>query len=404
MKRRQTPTVTVGSVSMGYGWPVRVQSMTNTNTADVTASAAQVAELAQAGSELVRLTVDGEEAARAIPEIREKLRQQGIEVPLVGDFHFNGHVLLENHPQMARSLDKYRINPGTVGGLARADDNFRTMIEAAMRYGKPVRIGGNWGSLDQSLLAEIMDANSRRRRPKSSHEVLLETLVASVLRSAELAEKIGLPRDKIVLSAKVSSPRDLWSVYRRLAESPYVLHLGLTEAGMGDRGVVFSTAATAPLLSEGIGDTLRVSLTPLPADSRAREVEVAREILQSLGVRRFAPSVSACPGCGRTSSAFFQELAEQVSRFLALRMSEWQKLYPGVEDMKVAVMGCVVNGPGESKHADVGISLPGRGEEPKAPVFIEGQHYTTLSGADVAAQFISLLEDYVKRRYGAAGG
>ena len=404
MKRRQTPTVTVGSVSMGYGWPVRVQSMTNTNTADVTASAAQVAELAQAGSELVRLTVDGEEAARAIPEIREKLRQQGIEVPLVGDFHFNGHVLLENHPQMARSLDKYRINPGTVGGLARADDNFRTMIEAAMRYGKPVRIGGNWGSLDQSLLAEIMDANSRRRRPKSSHEVLLETLVASVLRSAELAEKIGLPRDKIVLSAKVSAPRDLWSVYRRLAESPYVLHLGLTEAGMGDRGVVFSTAATAPLLSEGIGDTLRVSLTPLPADSRAREVEVAREILQSLGVRRFAPSVSACPGCGRTSSAFFQELAEQVSRFLALRMSEWQKLYPGVEDMKVAVMGCVVNGPGESKHADVGISLPGRGEEPKAPVFIEGQHYTTLSGADVAAQFISLLEDYVKRRYGAAGG
>ena len=404
MERRKTPTVYVGDVALGYGWPVRVQSMTNTNTADAAATARQAAELARAGSELVRITVDTEEAAKAVPEIAARLADEGLNVPLVGDFHFNGHLLLARYPQMAQTLAKFRINPGTAGSKARAADNFRSMIHAAIEYGKPVRIGGNWGSLDQALLAEIMDENARRPEPKSAHEVLLETLVTSVVRSAELAEEYGLGRDRIVLSAKVSAPRDLWTVYRELAKTPYVLHLGLTEAGMGDRGVVYSAAATAPLLAAGIGDTLRVSLTPVPGESRAREVEVTKEILQSVGVRRFAPTVSACPGCGRTSSNYFQELAQQVGRYLALKMDEWRERYPGVEEMKVAVMGCVVNGPGESKHADVGISLPGRGEEPRAPVYVDGRLYTTLSGQDISQQFIAIVEEYVARRYGSAEG
>jgi len=404
MERRKTPTVYVGDVALGYGWPVRVQSMTNTNTADAAATARQAAELARAGSELVRITVDTEEAAKAVPEIAARLADEGLNVPLVGDFHFNGHLLLARYPQMAQTLAKFRINPGTAGSKARAADNFRSMIHAAIEYGKPVRIGGNWGSLDQALLAEIMDENARRPEPKSAHEVLLETLVTSVVRSAELAEEYGLGRDRIVLSAKVSAPRDLWTVYHELAKTPYVLHLGLTEAGMGDRGVVYSAAATAPLLAAGIGDTLRVSLTPVPGESRAREVEVTKEILQSVGVRRFAPTVSACPGCGRTSSNYFQELAQEVSRHLALKMNEWRERYPGVEEMKVAVMGCVVNGPGESKHADVGISLPGRGEEPRAPVYVDGRLYATLSGQDISQQFIAIVEEYVARRYGSAEG
>ncbi len=400
--KRSTPTVRVGSVALGGGEPVRVQSMTNTDTADAAASARQVAELARAGSEIVRVTVNGEAAARAVPEIRMRLEDEGLDVPLVGDFHFNGHVLLARFPEMARTLDKYRINPGTVGGRTQAEDNFRSMVEAALEHGKPVRIGGNWGSLDQALLAEIMDENARRPEPKSAHEVLLETLVVSVVRSAELAEETGLPRDRIVLSAKVSAPADLWVVYRELAQSPYALHLGLTEAGMGDRGVVFSAAAVAPLLAEGIGDTLRVSLTPVPGEPRTREVEVAKEILQAVGVRRFAPSVSACPGCGRTTSSFFQELAQQVSRYLALKMDVWRARYPGVEELKVAVMGCVVNGPGESKHADVGISLPGSGEAPRAPVYVDGELHATLSGDDIPEQFMRILEDYVARRFGEA--
>ncbi len=404
MERRKTPTVYVGDVALGYGWPVRVQSMTNTNTADAATTARQAAELARAGSELVRITVDTEEAAKAVPEIAARLADEGLNVPLVGDFHFNGHLLLARYPQMAQTLAKFRINPGTAGSKARAADNFRSMINAAIEYGKPVRIGGNWGSLDQALLAEIMDENARRPEPKSAHEVLLETLVTSVVRSAELAEEYGLGRDRIVLSAKVSAPRDLWTVYHELAKTPYVLHLGLTEAGMGDRGVVYSAAATAPLLASGIGDTLRVSLTPVPGESRAREVEVTKEILQSVGVRRFAPTVSACPGCGRTSSNYFQELAQQVGRYLALKMDEWRERYPGVEEMKVAVMGCVVNGPGESKHADIGISLPGRGEEPRAPVYVDGRLYTTLSGQDISRQFIAIVEEYVARRYGSAEG
>ncbi|WP_457633069.1 flavodoxin-dependent (E)-4-hydroxy-3-methylbut-2-enyl-diphosphate synthase [Oceanithermus desulfurans] len=402
--KRSTPTVRVGSVALGGGEPVRVQSMTNTDTADAAATARQVAELARAGSEIVRITVNSEAAARAVPEIRMRLEDEGLDVPLVGDFHFNGHLLLARYPEMARTLDKYRINPGTVGAKAKAADNFRTMVEAAIEHGKPVRIGGNWGSLDQALLAEIMDANARRPQPKTAHEVLLETLVVSVQRSAELAEEIGLARDRIVLSAKVSAPADLWVVYRELAKSPYALHLGLTEAGMGDRGVVFSTAAVAPLLAEGIGDTLRVSLTPVPGEPRTREVEVAKEILQAVGVRRFAPSVSACPGCGRTTSTFFQELAQEVSRYLALKMDAWRTRYPGVEELKVAVMGCVVNGPGESKHADVGISLPGSGEAPRAPVYVDGELYTTLSGEGIPEQFMRILEDYVERRFGAARG
>ncbi len=402
--KRSTPIVRVGFVTLGGGEPVRVQSMTNTDTADAAATARQVSELARAGSEIVRITVNDEAAARAVPEIRMRLEDEGLDVPLVGDFHFNGHLLLARYPQMAQTLAKFRINPGTAGSKARAADNFRSMINAAIEYGKPVRIGGNWGSLDQALLAEIMDENARRPEPKSAHEVLLETLVTSVVRSAELAEEYGLGRDRIVLSAKVSAPRDLWTVYHELANTPYVLHLGLTEAGMGDRGIVYSTAATAPLLAAGIGDTLRVSLTPVPGESRSREVEVTKEILQSVGVRRFAPTVSACPGCGRTSSTFFQELAQEVSRYLALKMSDWGTRYPGVEALKVAVMGCVVNGPGESKHADVGISLPGSGEAPRAPVYVDGELYTTLSGEDIPERFMRILEDYVERRFGAGAG
>ncbi len=403
MTRRKTPTVWVGSVPIGSEHPVVVQSMTNTPTADVEATVAQVRELVLAGSELVRLTVNTEAAARAVPEIKARLRDEGIEVPLVGDFHFNGHLLLRKYPEAAQALDKYRINPGTVGAGRQQDPNFRTMIEVALEFNKPVRIGVNWGSLDQGLLREIMDQNARRPNPKSAHEVLLETIVESAVRSAELAEAYGLPHDRIILSAKVSHAPDLWAVYRALARRvDYPLHLGLTEAGMGAKGIVASTAGLAVLLSEGIGDTIRVSLTPEPGTSRAREVEVAKLILQSLGLRQFAPSVTACPGCGRTTSTFFQELAQTVQEHLERRMREWKERYPGVERLKVAVMGCVVNGPGESKHADVGISLPGAGEAPRAPVYVEGKLYKTLQGPRIAEEFMEILEAYVAQRFGAA--
>ncbi|MCS7082549.1 MAG: flavodoxin-dependent (E)-4-hydroxy-3-methylbut-2-enyl-diphosphate synthase [Bacteroidetes bacterium] len=401
MPRRQTPTVWVGQVPIGGSHPVVIQSMTNTPTEDAQATAWQVAELYRAGSEVVRITVNTERAAEAVPEIRKRLDEMGVSVPLVGDFHFNGHLLLRRYPAMAQALDKYRINPGTVGKGAQQDANFRTMLEVAQEFGKPVRIGVNWGSLDEYLLTELMDANARRPEPRSAHEVLLEAIVESAVRSYEQALDYGLGEDRIILSAKVSSPADLWWVYRELARRTRApLHLGLTEAGMGIKGVVASVAALVPLLLEGIGDTIRISLTPAPGEPRTREVEVAREILQALGLRQLAPSVSACPGCGRTSSTFFQELAQRVSEHLAARMPEWRTRYPGVERLKVAVMGCVVNGPGESKHADIGISLPGTGESPRAPVYIEGRHYATLKGDRIAEEFIALLERYVAARFG----
>nr|BCX01126.1 MAG: 4-hydroxy-3-methylbut-2-en-1-yl diphosphate synthase (flavodoxin) [Bacteroidota bacterium] len=404
MARRTTPTVWVGTVPIGGAHPVVVQSMTNTPTEDAQATAWQVAELYRAGSEVVRITVNTDRAAQAVPEIRKRLEDMGADVPLVGDFHFNGHLLLRRYPEMACALDKYRINPGTVGRGAQQDSNFRTMVEVAREYGKPVRIGVNWGSLDTYLLTELMDNNARRPEPRSAHEVLLEAIVESAVRSYELALRYGLREDQIILSAKVSSPPDLWWVYRELARrTPAPLHLGLTEAGMGVKGIVASTAALTPLLLEGIGDTIRISLTPAPGEPRTREVEVAREILQALGLRQLSPSVSACPGCGRTTSTFFQELAQRVSEHIATRMPEWRVRYPGVEQLKVAVMGCVVNGPGESKHADIGISLPGTGESPRAPVYIDGRHHTTLKGEHIAEEFIALLEAYVAQRFGGSG-
>ena len=379
--------------------------MTNTDTADAAGTAAQVHDLWLAGSEIVRITVNDDAAARAVPEIRERLLDMGANVPLVGDFHFNGHKLLVDHPAAARTLDKYRINPGNVGPRKRHDENFLTIIDVALHHDKPVRIGVNWGSLDQELLTALMDDNARLPEPLDAREVLIEAMLRSALDSAELAEARGLPHDHVIISAKVSGVRDLWDVYRRLAERcDYPLHLGLTEAGMGVRGAVASTAALAPLLTEGIGDTIRVSLTPDPGAPREREVEIAQEILQSLDIRRYAPSVTACPGCGRTTSTLFQEMARDVQAYLKAQMPAWRERYPGVEHLRVAVMGCVVNGPGESKHADIGISLPGTGESPRAPVYQDGKLVTTLQGADIVPSFNAMLEEYVATRFGAGNG
>jgi len=396
------------TVRIGGDAPVVVQSMTNTDTADAIATAIQVKELAVAGSELVRITVNTPEAAREVAAVRAQLDRMGVAVPLVGDFHFNGHKLLTGHPECAAALSKYRINPGNVGRGSRRDDNFAQMIDIACRHDKPVRIGVNWGSLDQELLARMMDDNARRAQPWSAAAVMREALVCSAIESAGRAVELGLPADRICLSAKVSGVQDLIAVYRELARRcDYALHLGLTEAGTGSKGIVASSAALAVLLQEGIGDTIRISLTPAPGESRTREVQVAQELLQTLGLRAFTPLVVACPGCGRTTSSFFQELAESIQSYLRAQMPAWRATYPGVESMSVAVMGCVVNGPGESKHANIGISLPGTGEQPVAPVYIDGVHALTLKGERIAEEFQSLVDDYVQRHYplaGAAGG
>jgi len=389
-------------VTVGGDAPVRVQSMTNTDTVDAIATAIQVKELAIAGSELVRITVNTPEAAAAVPAIREQLDRMGIAVPLVGDFHYNGHRLLADHPTMAQALSKYRINPGNVGKGDKRDRQFAMMVEAAARYDKAVRIGVNWGSLDQELLASMMDDNARRAEPRDAKQVMVQALIASALQSAQAARELGLNPDNIIISCKVSGVQDLIAVYRGLAaRCDYALHLGLTEAGMGTKGTVASATALAVLLQEGIGDTIRVSLTPQPGEARTQEVAVALEILQSLGLRTFNPSVTACPGCGRTTSTTFQELAKQIDDFLRAQMPVWKARYPGVEGLKVAVMGCIVNGPGESKHADIGISLPGTGEAPAAPVFIDGQKVLTLRGEGIAEEFHRLVEDYIERRFGA---
>ena len=390
-------------VRVGGGAPVVVQSMTNTDTADAIATAVQVRELAQAGSEIVRITVNSPEAAAEVAAIRAQLDRMGLDVPLVGDFHYNGHKLLTQYPECARALSKYRINPGNVGKGARGEDNFARMIEVACRHDKPVRIGVNWGSLDQELLARMMDENAQRAAPWTANAVLREALVRSAVENAGRAEELGLPGDRICLSAKVSGVQDLIAVYRELARRcDYPLHLGLTEAGMGSKGIVASTAALSVLLQEGIGDTIRVSLTPAPGEPRTREVQVAQEILQTIGLRAFTPMVVACPGCGRTTSTFFQELADKIQTYLREQMPVWRAKYPGVETMSVAVMGCVVNGPGESKHANVGISLPGSGEAPVAPVFIDGQRNVTLKGERIAEEFEAIVEDYVRRTYAPA--
>ena len=386
-------------MKVGGSHPIVVQSMTNTDTADVDGTAAQVRALHQAGSELVRVTVNNEAAAAAVPAIVAQ-----VDVPIIGDFHYNGHLLLTKFPQCAAALSKYRINPGNVGAKRR-DEHFRTIIEVALAHGKPVRIGVNWGSLDQQLLTELMDENARQSDPLDARDVMIEAMVASATRSAALAEECGLAHERIILSAKVSGVRDLVEVYRRLAErADYPLHLGLTEAGMGAKGIIASAAGLAILLEEGIGDTIRVSLTPRPGGDRTEEVQVAQQILQSLGLRSFTPQVSACPGCGRTTSTFFQEMAEQIQGHLKQQMAVWRARYPGVEALRVAVMGCVVNGPGESKHADIGISLPGTFEEPKAPVYVDGRLKVTLKGDSIVADFLKLLEEYVEARYGASTG
>ncbi len=399
--RRPTRKVLVGHVPVGGGAPVVVQSMTNTDTADIAGSVAQIHDLWQAGSELVRLTVNTEEAARAVPLIREKLDALGCNVPLIGDFHFNGHRLIKAVPECAQALAKLRINPGNVGRGAKKDEQFATLIEVAARYGKAVRIGVNWGSLDQELLARMMDENAKRPVPHEPEEVMRNALITSALDSAKRAEELGLPGDRIILSCKLSGVQDLVKVYRDLAaRSDYALHLGLTEAGMGSKGIVASTAALAILLQEGIGDTIRVSLTPAPGESRTTEVQVAQEILQTLGIRSFTPLVTACPGCGRTTSTVFQELAQSIQNWLRTQMPIWRGQYPGVETMNVAVMGCVVNGPGESKHANVGISLPGTNETPVAPVYVDGEKTVTLKGDRIAEDFQAIVEDYVQRNYG----
>jgi (E)-4-hydroxy-3-methylbut-2-enyl-diphosphate synthase len=402
-RRRPTVSVDVGGVLVGSAHPVVVQSMTNTDTADADATAIQVARLAHAGSQLVRVTVNTDEAAAAVPDMIRKLRDNlGVDVPVIGDFHYNGHKLLVDHPEMARALAKYRINPGNVGAK-RHDEHFATIVKVAIDNDKPVRIGVNWGSLDQQLLTELMNANAVAAQPRDARDVMIEAMIESAMRSAELAEETGLGHDRIIISAKVSQVRDLVDVYRLLAaRSDYPLHLGLTEAGMGDKGIVASTAGLAILLNEGIGDTIRVSLTPEPGAGREREVEIAQQVLQSMGLRSFLPQVSACPGCGRTTSTFFQEMAQQIQQHLKDRMPEWQETHPGVEEMRVAVMGCVVNGPGESKHADIGISLPGTFEDPVAPVFIDGRLDRTLRGEGLVAEFINILEAYVDRRYPAS--
>jgi len=393
-----------GAVMVGGGAPIAVQSMTNTDTADVEATARQVAALARAGSEFVRVTVDRDEAAAAVPHIRDRLAAMGLSVPLVGDFHYIGHKLLSEHPACAQALDKYRINPGNVGFKNKRDAQFGRIVEIAMRNDKCVRIGANWGSLDQELLTALMDANALSARPIEARAVMREAMVQSALLSAARAEEIGLPRDRIILSAKVSAVQDLITVYRMLAgRSDYALHLGLTEAGMGSKGIVASSAALGVLLQEGIGDTIRVSLTPEPGGDRTLEVKVAREILQTLGFRAFTPQVAACPGCGRTTSTVFQELARDIEAYLEEAMPAWRKTYPGVEALNVAVMGCIVNGPGESKHADIGISLPGTGEAPAAPVFVDGVKTVTLRGPAIAAEFKALVEAYVEKRFGGRG-
>ena len=399
--RHQTVAVKVGNVTVGGGAPVVVQSMTNTDTADVEATARQVAALARTGSELVRITVDRDEAAAAVPHIKEQLLRMNVDVPIVGDFHYIGHKLLADHPACAEALDKYRINPGNVGFKEKKDKQFGAIVETAIRHDKPVRIGANWGSLDQELLTHLMDENSRSKTPAGARDVTREAMVQSALLSAERAEEIGLPRSKIIISGKVSAVQDLIAVYSELARrSNYALHLGLTEAGMGSKGIVASSAAMGYLLQQGIGDTIRVSLTPEPNGDRTLEVKVGQEILQTLGLRTFVPLVAACPGCGRTTSTTFQELAASIQSFIRESMPEWKTRYPGVEGLNVAVMGCIVNGPGESKHADIGISLPGTGEAPAAPVFIDGKKAMTLRGATVAADFQKIVIDYIERRFG----
>ncbi len=402
--RRAATVVDVGGVKIGGGRPVVVQSMTNTDTADVTATVNQTLALAAAGSELVRVTVNTEEAARAVPRLAECLEKSGVRVPLVGDFHYNGHILLKKYPECARALAKYRINPGNVNIGRRHDENFRTMIEAAIEYGRPVRIGVNWGSLDQALLTRLMEENARLAEPKDARAVMLEAIVVSAVESAAAAERYGLPHDRIILSAKVSGVQDLVEVYRALAaRCEYPLHLGLTEAGLGTKGIVATAAALSILLQEGIGDTIRASLTPAPNGDRTEEVIVCQQILQALGLRSFSPQVTACPGCGRTTSTFFQEMAERIQTHIRERMPEWREMYPGIEELRLAVMGCIVNGPGESKHADIGISLPGTFEEPKAPVYVDGRLFTTLKGDRIVQEFIAILEDYVARRFTPAG-
>jgi (E)-4-hydroxy-3-methylbut-2-enyl-diphosphate synthase len=394
--------VDVGGMPVGGSHPVVVQSMTNTDTADVDGTVAQVRALAEAGSELVRVTVNNDAAAESVPEIVSRLRAQGVEVPIIGDFHYNGHILLPKYPEMARALAKYRINPGNVGAKHR-DTNFQTIIEAAIEHDKPVRIGVNWGSLDQRLLTEMMDANAELAEPKDAGEVLRDAMVESAMRSCTLAEEIGLPHDRIIISAKVSSLPELVAVYEQLGPlSDYPFHLGLTEAGMGAKGMIATAAALSPILTQGIGDTIRVSLTPEPGGDRTEEVKVAQQILQSMQIRSFEPQVTACPGCGRTTSTFFQEMAQDIQRHIRERMPSWKERFPGVEELDVAVMGCVVNGPGESKHANLGISLPGTFEEPKAPVYVDGEHYTTLKGEGLVAEFKEILDAYVERTYAAA--
>jgi len=402
-ERRKSIAVKIGSVVIGGDHPIAVQSMTNTDTADVEATSRQVAELHEAGSELVRITVDRSEAAAAVPHIRDRLSKMGQDVPLIGDFHYIGHTLLSDHPACAEALDKYRINPGNVGFGAKRDRNFSAMIDTALKFGKPVRIGVNWGSLDQALLTRLMDENARSANPADARSVMHETVVQSALLSARRAEELGLGADKIILSAKCSEVQDLIAVYRVLAgRCAYALHLGLTEAGMGSKGIVSSAAGLAVLLQEGIGDTIRISLTPEPNGERTREVLVAQELLQSMGLRAFAPMVIACPGCGRTTSTKFQEMANTIQSYVRTRQSDWRRDYPGFEQLQLAVMGCIVNGPGESKHADIGISLPGTGEISAAPIYIDGEKRTTLRGDRITEQFLTIIEDYVAQRWGAS--
>jgi (E)-4-hydroxy-3-methylbut-2-enyl-diphosphate synthase len=404
IQRRKAVSVNIGGVIVGSDAPVVVQSMTNTDTADVESTIQQIAALARAGSEMVRITVNNDDAAQAVPEIVKGIRARGWNTPIIGDFHYNGHLLLRKFPECAKALAKYRINPGNVSIGRKDDDNFRTMVEAAVEYQKPVRIGVNWGSLDQQLLTRMMDENSKSSDPKDARDVMMEAMVVSALDNAAAAERYGLRRDQIILSAKVSGVRDLVDVYTGLASRcDYALHLGLTEAGMGMKGVVASTAGLAPLLLAGIGDTIRVSLTPTPGGDRSEEVRCGQQILQSLGIRSFMPQVTSCPGCGRTTSTYFQELAERIQTYLVESMPEWKKSYPGVEELKLAVMGCIVNGPGESKHANIGISLPGTFEEPKAPVYVDGKLMTTLKGDRIVEEFQVILDEYVQKRYGNGG-
>ena len=407
-QRRKTAVCDVGGVKVGFAsvggnYPIVVQSMTNTDTVDIASTVSQIKALAEAGSELVRVTVNVDKAAEAIPRIAESLEALGVSVPIIGDFHYNGHLLLKKYPECARLLAKYRINPGNVNIGKKHDDNFRIMIEAAIEHGKPVRIGVNWGSLDQALLTRLMDENSASANPLDARQVTRETIVVSALRSAEAAEEYGLPHERIILSAKVSNVQDLVAVNRALAaRCDYPLHLGLTEAGMGSKGMVASAAGLSILLNEGIGDTIRVSLTPAPNGDRTEEVLICQQVLQSLGLRSFTPQVTACPGCGRTTSVFFQEMADEIQIYLRSQMPIWKTRYPGVEELNVAVMGCIVNGPGESKHSDIGISLPGTAEDPKAPVYVDGRQFTTLQGKGIVPGFISILDDYVARRFGGA--